>query len=387
MNLDFIETYRREFPVTSKYIYLDHAGVAPISLRVKNAVETILRESLEGGAFYYPLWAQRVVEVRKACARLINAEANEIAFVKSTSHGLSIVAEGLDWRAGDNVIVYEKEFPSNLYPWMNLRRRNVEIRFIPARNNRILLDDIASLIDSRTRVLAVSSVQFANGFRIDLERIGELCRERGLFFCVDAIQSLGLLPMDVKKFNIDFLSADAHKWLLGPEGIGIFYCRTGLAERLAPPLVGWKSVQNEFGFEQPDLRFKSDALKFEEGSMNLLGIMGLGAAIDLLHEIGIETVERRVLDLGGMIILEAEKRGFLVLTPRERAMRGGLVTFTGSFDPLVVRDRLREQGIMVNVRSGGLRVSPHFYNIEEELAAFFHKLDGILPGTGEFSDC
>ncbi len=373
-----IQSYRKEFPVTGNYIYLDHAGVAPMSIRVKNAVETFLRESLEGGAFFYPKWARQIVEVRRACARLVNADAKEIAFVKSTSHGLSLVAEGLDWKTGDNIIVYEKEFPSNLYPWMNLRRKNVEVRIIPARDNRILMDDIASLIDSRTRLLAISSVQFASGFRIDLEKAGELCRTKGVLFCVDAIQSLGLLPMDVKKFNIDFLSADAHKWLLGPEGIGIFYCRNGLAERLAPPLVGWKSVQNEFGFEQPDLRFKTDALRFEEGSMNLLGIMGLGAAIALLLELGIDAIERRVLDLGDAIIQEAEKRGFTILTPRERNMRGGQITFTGSFDPLHVRDTLKEMGIMVNVRSGGLRVSPHFYNTGAEITTFFSKLDDTI---------
>lgn len=372
------ESYCGEFAVAEQFVYLDHAGVAPVSKRVRNAVERVVRESHEGGAFFYPQWAQRIVDARTTCARLLNAEPGEVAFVKSTSHGLSIVAEGLDWKAGDNVVVYEKEFPSNLYPWMNLRRRNVEVRLIPDRNNRIVMEDVEALIDSRTRLLAVSSVQFAAGFRIDLERTGELCRARGILFCVDAIQSLGLLPMDVKKFNIDFLAADAHKWLLGPEGIGIFYCRSGRAERLAPPLVGWKSVQNEFSFEQPDLRFKTDALRFEEGSMNLLGIMGLGAAVDLLLEIGIDAIDRHVLGLGEVIITEAEKRGFVVLTPREREQRGGHVTFTGPFDPLRVRDALRERGVLVNVRCNGLRVAPHFYNTNAEIASFFAKLDDII---------
>ncbi len=232
-----------------------------------------LDESTEGGSFHYPEWAERIVEIRRACAQLINAGPEEIAFVKSTSHGLSIVAQGLDWRPGDNVLIYEKEFPSNIYPWLNLKSKGVEVRTIPSRDGRILFEDISRLINSRTRLLAISSVQFSNGFRIDLEKVGSLCRDKQVLLCVDAIQSLGMVPMDVKAFHIDFLSADAHKWLLGPEGIGIFYCSNGLAERLSPPLIGWKSVQNEFAFDRPDFLLKTNCLRFEEGSMNLLGII------------------------------------------------------------------------------------------------------------------
>ncbi len=373
-----MEQYRKEFPITEKYIYLDHAGVAPLSLRVKNAVETFLAQSVEGGAFHYPQWSQRIVDVRKACARLINAEPNETAFVKSTSHGLSIVAEGLDWKPGDNVLIYEKEFPSNIYPWLNLKRKGVEARMVPSRDGRIEIQDIEALTDSRTRLLAISSVQFVNGFRIDLERVGQLCRSRNVLLCVDAIQSLGVIPMDVKAFEIDFLAADAHKWLLGPEGIGLFYCRKELAERLSPPLVGWKSVKNDLAFDRPDLDLKLDALRFEEGSMNLMGIFGLGAAIALLLEIGIDRIQEQVLDLGDHIIKEALNRAFTVLTPKQRDERGGNITFSGSFDPSVTRFHLVNNNIMVNVRGGGLRVSPHFYNTRADLDRFFEVLDKII---------
>jgi selenocysteine lyase/cysteine desulfurase len=379
MATNFFESYRKEFPVTRNYIYLDHAGVSPVSLRVKGAIEAFLAESCEGGGFHYPKWATRISEIRQACARLIHADADEIAFVKNTSHGLSIVAEGLDWRPGDTVLVYEKEFPSNLYPWLNLKRKGVEVRLIPSRDGRVSLDDIARLIDAKTRLLAVSSVQFANGFRIELERAGELCRARDVFFCVDAIQSLGVLPMDVRECHIDFLSADAHKWLLGPEGIGVFYCRKELAERISPLLIGWKCVQREFDFDQPEFCLKRDALKFEEGSMNLLGIFGLGAALDLLFEVGIENIEDRVQGLGDVIIREAEQRGFRVLTPKERMNRGGSITLTGNFDPATLRDALRGKGIMVNARGGGLRISPHFYNTEAELMVLFERI-GQLQG-------
>jgi cysteine desulfurase/selenocysteine lyase len=378
MNASFFEQYRREFPITGRYIYLDHAGISPLPLRAQRAIEGFLSESVQGAAFHYPRWSQQVAAVRSSCARLIHARPEEIAFVKSTSHGLSLVAGGLDWRPGDRVLVYEKEFPSNLYPWLNLKRKGVEIVSIPFRDGRISIEDIASRIDSRTRLVAISSVQFTNGFAVDLRNLGLLCRTNNVFLCVDAIQSLGVLPMDVQAFNIDFLSADAHKWLLGPEGLGVFFCRQELAERIEPPLVGWKSVQNELAFEKPELRFKNDALRFEEGSLNMMGIVGLGAALGLLFEIGIERIADRVLELGDAIIREAERRGLTVLTPKERKARGGNITFAGPFDPIKTRDTLREQGVMVNVRAGGLRVSPHFYNTIQELDRFFSTLDHLL---------
>ncbi len=377
MESNFFEAYREEFPITRKYIFLDHAGVAPVSQRVKTAVGKFLSESNEGGSFHYPAWAQQVEEIRRACARLVNAGPDEIAFVKNTSHGLSIVAQGLDWRPGDNVLIYEKEFPSNIYPWLNLKSRGVEVRIIPSQDGRISTNDIEQLMDARTRLLAVSSVQFSNGFRIDLKETGVLCRKKQVLFCVDAIQSLGIIPMDVRDCHIDFLSADAHKWLLGPEGIGIFYCRKELAERLSPSLVGWKSVRNEFEFDGPDFLLKSTALRFEEGSMNLMGIFGLGAALDLLLEVGIERIEQRVLDLGDLVLQEANKRGYRVLTPRARLERGGNITFMGNFDPAGMRDALREKGTMVNARGGGLRVSPHFYNTGEEIISLFTMLDRL----------
>jgi cysteine desulfurase/selenocysteine lyase len=380
MHGNLFEAYRCEFPVTQNYIYLDHAGIAPLSLRVKSAIETFLSEATNSGAFLYPKWAQQIVEIRRSCARLINARHDEIAFIKNTSHGLSIVAEGLDWKPGDNILLYEKEFPSNMYPWMNLQRKGVNVKVLPSRDGRIDLHDIEELMDAKTRLLALSSVQFANGFRIDLNEVGNLCRRKNVLFCIDAIQSLGIIPMDVKECNIDFLSADAHKWLLGPEGIGIFYCKEELAGQLDPPLIGWKSVKNEFAFDHPDFLLKSNALRFEEGSMNLLGIFGLGAAVELLLEVGIQKIEEQVHGLGDVIIRSAEERGYSVLTPKTRRERGGNITMAGNFDLAKVKEELQKKRIMVNVRGGGLRISPHFYNTAGEIAALFKAIDQ-LAGT------
>jgi len=380
MNSDkkLFEIYRDEFPVTKDYVYLDHAGVAPVSLRGKRAVEKFLSEATESGMFNYKQWMDRVEEVRRSCAILTGAEPEEIAFVKNTSQGISIVAEGLDWNEGDNLLVCEKDFPSNIYPWLNLKRKGVEIRVVPSQNERILLEDIELLIDSRTKLLTVSSVNFSSGFKIDLEVVGRLCKGKGILFFVDAIQSLGVIPMDVNEFKIDFLAADGHKWLLSPEGTGIFYCRKELAPRINPPLIGWKSIINESDYDHVDFRLKTNALRFEEGSLNVMGIYALGAAIDLLVEVGIDRIQARVIELGDLIIREAEKRDFQVRTPKSKEERGGIISIIGNFDPIKVKDKLKEEGILVNVRGGAIRISPHFYNTEYEVLRLFDAIDRVV---------
>jgi len=373
-----LEDYREEFPVTQKHVYLDHAGIAPLPLRVARAVEHFLAEASAFGAFRFDRWMHRIEQVRESAATLINAAPDDVAFVKNTSHGLSIVAEGLEWESGDNVLVYEKEFPSNVYPWLNLARKGVEVRYIPSRSGRIRLEDIARLIDSRTKLLTISSVQFSNGFKVDLSKVGALCKAKGVLFCVDAIQSLGVVPMNVTDANIDFLAADGHKWLLSVEGTGIFYCRKELAESINPPLMGWKSVRNAHDFDHIMLRLRNDALRFEEGSSNTIGVIALGAALDLLCEVGINRIEDSVLALGALIIEMAEKRGLKVKTPKERKERGGIVSLAGNFNAACVKDSLREQGIMVNVRDKALRIAPHFYNNKADVLTFFDALDRIL---------
>jgi selenocysteine lyase/cysteine desulfurase len=261
---------------------------------------------------------------------------------------------------------------------LNLERKGVKARPIPSTGERVLIEDIERLMDGNTRLVAISSVQYSNGYRMDLKRLGAICRTRNILFCVDAIQSLGLIPMDVQDCHIDFLSADAHKWLLGPEGIGIFYCRRELAGKLNPPLIGWKSVQKELDFDHPRFLLKGDALRFEEGSQNLAGIFGLGAAVELLQEVGIRNIEEHVLGIGDVIIQEAQKRGFAVLTPALRTERGGNITIAGGFEPGALRDGLRDRGIMVNVRGGGIRISPHFYNTGEDIERLFTSIDELI---------
>jgi len=372
-----MENFRNEFPITNNFVYLDHAGVSPVSLRVKNETVKFLAQASGESGFDYNSWGVRIEKIRASCAELIGADADEIAFVKNTSHGISIVASGLDWKQGDNVLVFEKEFSSNIYPWLNLKDRGVEVRFIPLRDERILFEDIEDLIDSRTRLITMSSVQSVNGFMIDLKKLGQICKSKGILFFVDAIQSLGAVPIDVKEINADFLCADGHKWLLAPEGIGIFYCKKELASNIKPNLVGWKSVENDHNFESFEFKLKNNTLRFEEGTFNTIGIYGLGAAVDLLLEVGVDNIGKRIYELGDLIISEAEKRGFTLKTPKNSDERGGIVSFAGDFDPKEMAEKLFEQNIVVNYRGGGLRVAPHFYNTEDEILKFFKTLDEL----------
>lgn len=368
---------RKLFPITKRYIYLDHSAVAPLSLRAVEASNNFLKEASIKAGFAYEEWVGKIEKVRENFAKLIRSDAEEIAFVRNTSHGISLVSSGINWKRGDTVIIYEKEFPSNVYPWINLESLGVKVKFIKSERTEITLDDIMELSDASTRLVSISSVQFTTGFRADIETIGKFCRKNNILFFVDCIQSLGIIPIDVKQCNIDFLAADGHKWMLSPEGTGIFYCNREVINRIEPPLIGWKTVINEYEYENIDLSLKPSALKFEEGSLPVVGILALGASLELLMEIGIENINNEIYRLGDLIIEEAKSREFHLITPRDKNKRGGAITFSGSFDPYRLKLKLKDKNILVNVRGGGLRVSPHFYNTDEEISLLFAEIDKL----------
>ncbi|MGI9535288.1 MAG: aminotransferase class V-fold PLP-dependent enzyme [Thermodesulfobacteriota bacterium] len=365
------------FPVTEKYIYLDHSAVSPVSANAAAAVNSFFEEATTEAGFVYEKWMEKIELVRKRFSELIRSDADEIAFVRNTSHGISLVASGIDWKKGDSVIVYKKEFPSNIYPWLNLESSGVDLKFIEPENVEITVDDIKELCDDTTRLVSISTVQFTTGFRVDLKSIGKFCRENNILFFVDAIQSLGIIPIDVRECNIDFMAADGHKWMLSPEGTGIFYCNRDIVDQVNPSLLGWKTIVNEFDYEIIDLTIKPNALKFEEGSLSVAGILALGASLELLMDTGIENVMDEIQRLGGLIIDEARNRGFKLITPEDKSKRGGAICFSGPFDPVSLRSQLREKNIMVNVRGGGLRVSPHFYNTDDEISTLFTVIDSL----------
>jgi selenocysteine lyase/cysteine desulfurase len=366
---------RHEFPVTRRWAFFDHAAVAPPSERARRALAAWADDLAENGVVGEGRWLKQVEEVRRLAGRLLNADPLDVAFVKNTSEGIDFVAEGFPWRPGDNVVTAAEEYPSNLYPWLNLHDRGVEVRRVPSRGPRVDLDDLRAAIDGRTRLVSLSFVEYASGFRNDLDAVGALCRERGIYFFVDAIQGLGVLPLDVRRTPVDFLSADGHKWLLGPEGAGLFYVRRELVEKLRPVSVGWNSVAGAWDFATIDFRLKPHAGRWENGTLNVGGIVALGASLGLLLELGLPAVSERVLELTDYLCERAPAAGVEVFSSRLSQERSGIVSLVvpGADVREVVR-RCRAAGVVVSQRAGRLRVSPHCYNTHEEI----DRLVGLL---------
>ncbi len=372
-------SWRSEFPVTETYIYMNHAGVAPLSRRSRDAMTEFLEDATVNGAVNAKRWEQTAEACRGVAAQLINADATEIAFMKNTTQGILIAANGIDWRAGDNVVTTAVEFPANVYPWWSLKERyGVQTRMVPEQTGRIHVEDVASAIDERTRAVTISHVEFASGFRNDIQALGEICRERDIWFVVDAIQSLGAIEMDVKSSNVDILAADGHKWLLAPEGAAIFYCADDKRARLINTNVGWASVVNPRDFLNYDLTQKPDATRFEEGSYNSVGLYGLKAAIELLLDIGISTIEAHILELTEHLMAGLEVKGYRVVTPRADSERAGIVIFeSNQHTPAEIYEMLHAENIITAERGSGVRVSPHFYNTKSEIKRLLEVLPNL----------
>jgi len=361
-----------EFPVAARLLYLNHAGVSPIPASSASAGVRLLHQYRDEGAFQLRKWVEESEAVRGRFARLIGSSSDEVAFIKNTSEGISFIAAGFPWKEGDNLVTANVEFPANIYPWLRLEAHNIEVRMVQAKEGRVLREDLISACDGKTRLVALSSVEFANGFRNDLPGIGEYCQKQGIFFFVDAIQSLGVIPMDVKAYGIDALAADGHKWMLSPEGIGGFYISREVMEMVEPVVLGWHSVRNRFDFEQYDFRLSPDARRFEPGSFNTLGLAVFGASLDLLLSIGVERIWERVRRLTDEAIESALRAGYEVVSPRNPEERSGIVTFRiPGTDPKKLWKSLLSRNSVCSPRDGGIRISPHFYNTSEEIARFF----------------
>lgn len=367
---------REEFPITRHYNFMNHAAVAPVSRRAANAVRAYLTQ-VEEKAYIKGGFYKHVDRVRGLAARLINADADEIAFIKNTSEGISFVANGLTWQTGDNIVSSNAEFPANIYPWQALRSRGVQLRMVLEEDGRVPLEGIMQAIDSRTRVVSVSSVQFASGFRTDLATLGEYCQSKGVFFCVDAIQSLGVFPIDVRAMGIDFLAADGHKWLCAPEGAGIFYVKKELQGYLRPTTIGWLSMKNPFTFGRYNFDLADTAQRYEAGSHNVQGIFALGAAIELALELGIERISHRLIQLTDRLVAGVRDKGYRVISSRRPTEASGIVAFLSDLhDHEQVQRHLEgEHRIVIAVRCGRLRASPHCYTSEKEI----DQLIDVLP--------
>jgi len=368
--------YRRLFPLTDRFVFLNHAGVSPLNTRAVEAMHAFIERTMtEPFADTRDDALAALLDLRQRIATLINARSvDEIVLMQNTAMGINTAALSLPLRPGDNVLVLDGDYPANIYPWMNLAHRGVLTKVVPAHGGGLDLDMLVSRMDSRTRAVAMSTVVFATGFRNDLVVLGKLCKERGIFFVVDGIQSLGALPFDVRAANVDFLACGSQKWLLGPPGGGFLYVRRELLDDLAPgTYVGMSSVVDAANFLDYNFTLQSTAERFLLGSQNFIGMIGLHECIALIQEIGIERIGQRVLALAGTAIAALHERGYRVSAPAPE-QRSGIVIAEVD-DPEAVSARLKAAGIISIPRGRGVRFAPHFYNTEAEILRAVETLD------------
>lgn len=375
-----VTRWREEFPVTRRLAYFNHAAVAPLATRTRRAMEGLLADVHENGTLHWQEWLANDHGARQVLARLIGAEAGEIALLKNTSEGLAMVAQGLDWRPGDRVVTAGCEFPANLYPWLALREHGVAVELVRDQDGAIDMDDLRRRCRG-ARLLALSYVQYLSGARLDVAAVGAICRETGTIFVLDAIQGLGAFPVDVQAAGVHVLTADGHKWLTGPEGCAVFYVHPDVRPRITPREIGWMSVEDwaDFGAarrragEPPaPLPWRRDGSRYECGTQNTVGIYGLRAAAELVLEAGIENIAARVLMLTDRLVEGLQGLGAEIHGPRGTGAPGGLGSGIVSFrlpgrDSSELLQRLAAAGICCSQRQGWVRCAPHFYNDEQEV--------------------
>lgn len=350
--------YRSEFPVTAELIYLNHAGVAPLCGAAANAMRDLADDAWRYGSFHYDAWLETYDGLRRAAARLIGSDPSEIAQVKNTSEGIATIALGMAWRPGDKLVCFREEFPANYYPWQRLENQGLRIEWLSVTDPLDRIDEAAK----GARLLAISFVQYLSGYRADLVAIGEICRRRDVFFFVDAIQGLGVFPLNVEAMKIDALAADGHKWLLGPEGCGILFVRRERQDDIDPVEFGWSNVAGYNDYASRDMTLRPDAGRYECGTLNTIGCYGLRAAIDFLNEVGIARIAPHVRMLGDRIFEGVVRKGYEALGTRTAETGAGIVAFRKpDVDCRLIVRKLRENGIIAAPRQGWVRASPHFY--------------------------
>jgi selenocysteine lyase/cysteine desulfurase len=371
-----LASLRAEFALAPGLLYMNHAAVAPWPRRAADAACRFAQENAATGAAHYPRWLETEQRLRQRLARLINAAPDDVALLKNTSEGLSTVAFGLSWGPGDSVVGIASDFPSNRVVWEALAEYGVGFRGVEVNGVADPESALMAACDASTRLLAVSWVHYVTGLTLDLERLGEFCRQRDILFCVDAIQGLGALPIDVRACRVDFLAADGHKWLLGPEGIAVFYCRPEVRDRLRLSQIGWHSLEHPGDYDCPAWSLATSARRFECGSPNLLGIHSLEASLSLLEEIGVDWIAGRVrgntrrLREACRSLPTVEVRG-----PEEPGRWSGIVSLrVADRDSARLVSRLAAAGILCASRGGGVRLSPHFYFQDNEIETFLNAL-------------
>lgn len=361
---------RALFPITERAIYLNHAAVSPLPIPTIDAISAQLEDVAQNGSLNYRKWVAIKDHARKLAAELIGARPEQIAFMRNTSDGLSTIANGLAWRPGDNVVTFRHEFPSNIYPWLRLRdAHGVEVRMCEERDGRIELDELIRLIDKRTRVVAISHVQYASGFRANLERIGRAARAHDALFVVDVIQAMGVIPTDVETDLIDVAAGAGHKWLLSPEGVGILYLSDRARDRIQPTLVGWVSVRNPEDYTNFDQGWNVGSLAWETGTGPAALIHGLEASLRLLNDTGVTRIATHLEQLTDHICEGLKHSNFRLVSSRKKTEKSQIVCIehNGGLTPMAVYVHLKQRNIITAPRGDALRISPHLYNTIEEI--------------------
>jgi len=374
--------YKDEFPLADNICYLNHAAVAPWPRRTANAVASFAQENMTCGAQHYLKWLKVEHALRESLAWLINAPSfHDIALLKNTSEALSIVAYGLDWQVGDNIVSYAEEFPSNRIVWESLASKGVELRLIELTDLDDPETELIARCDDRTRLVTVSSVQYARGLRIDIDKIGAFCRANNILYCVDAIQSLGALPFDVQKCQADFVMADGHKWMLGPEGLALFYCRAEVREQLNLNQFGWHMVDKPGNYDSTEWKPSQTATCFECGSPNMMGAYALHASLSLIQDVGLEVISNKIFNNTSLLIeLIDNINKSILLSSRDLARQSGIVTFSiAGTGHTQLYHYLMQNNVICAQRGGGIRFSPHFYTRTEQI----HKAIEILDNYKE----
>lgn len=375
-----------DFSISKEIYYLNHAAVSPWPLITAEKIKQFADENARLGAARYPQWLNIEQELRENIAKLINAPSqNDIALVKNTSEALSFVAYGLNWKSGDNIVIAQQEFPSNRIVWQSLQAQGVEVKFVDLYHNIITSnntpeDNLMAAIDNKTRMLSVSSVQYADGFRMNLEKLGDFCQQNKILYCVDAIQSIGALKFDVQAINADFVMADGHKWLMSPEGLGLFYCKESLRSQLKLTQYGWHMVENQFDFDSLFWSAAKTARKFECGSPNMLGIHALNCSIKLILKRNIEFIEQLLVKNSRYIVKKLETIPEIIVQSNSNANRiSGIVSFrNNTIAPEKLYNKLMANNVICAMRHGNIRFSPHYYTSTEVIDGAVEILNEII---------
>lgn len=359
---------RKFYPyLNAGHIYMNHAAISPLSEPVVKELNDYIYVRSQTEIENFPEYQKVLVDTKMKLGEMINCDASRIAFMDNTSNSLNLLAQGLEWKTGDRIVLNDIEFPSNIYPFLNLKSQGVEIDIVKSHDGIVSFEDIEKAITEKTRLVSISHVQFLSGYRADIEKIGELCRNKGITFCVDAIQSMGALRVDVKKMNIDFLASGTQKWMMALQGLAFIYLTEELQEKISPKYVGWTSVQDAWNLLDYNLKLRTSADRFQNGTISAIGVVALHASIDFMRRFGHDKIEEAILGHTEYFMGRLRDNGISpVLQNVGKNNLSGIVSFSSQKADEIFAE-LGKRNITAAVREGIVRFSPHFYNTREEI--------------------